>query len=151
LENEPAAARHAWALFLTAHAVLIDRVEAGLREAGMPELAWYDVLWALENAEGGKLRMHELAQRIVLTRSNLSRLVDRLELAGLVRREACADDRRGNYCVVTAAGREMRRRIWPVYRKEIDGWFGRHIHPDEARILADCFTRILARAGADGA
>lgn len=149
--SERAAARHAWALFLTAHAVLIDRVEAGLREAGLPELAWYDVLWALESAGGGRLRMHELAERIVLTRSNLSRLVDRLERAGLVRREDCADDRRGHYSVLTEDGRKMRRAMWPVYRRQIDVLFARHIDEAEARVIAECLTRVLTRARADRA
>lgn len=148
LGSEPTAARHAWALFLTAHARLVERVETALREAGLPELAWYDVLWALENAEGGKLRMHELAERIVLTRSNLSRLIDRLESAGLVCREACANDRRGHYCVVSEAGRTMRKRMWPVYRKQIDRLFARHVDDAEARVIADCLTRVLARAAA---
>jgi DNA-binding MarR family transcriptional regulator len=144
-----AAARHAWALFLTAHAVLIDRVEAALRRAGLPELAWYDVLWALENADRGKLRMHELAERIVLTRSNLSRLVDRLERAGLVRREACVDDGRGHYAVIAEPGLAMRKKMWPVYRAEIDRVFARHVDPAEAQVVADCLTRILAQAKAD--
>src|SRR6266853_289474 len=73
---------HAWAVLLTAHATLIEKIETALSEAKLPPLAWYDVLRELEKAEGGKLRMHELARRIVLSRSNLTRLADRLEIMG---------------------------------------------------------------------
>ena len=88
----------AWRLFLVAHAVLLERIESQLRRAGLPPLAWYDVLWELEKATDRKLRMHELATRIVLSRSNLTRLADRLESAKLICREECANDRRGLLC-----------------------------------------------------
>ena len=65
-------ARHAWAVFLTAHAMLVEAVEARLAKAVLPPLAWYDVLWALERAGDGRRRMHELADRVVLSRSNLT-------------------------------------------------------------------------------
>lgn len=137
-----ASQRHAWAVFLLAHARLIERVEAALQAAGLPALAWYDVLWALENGPEGKLRMHELAERIVLSRSNLSRLADRLEKAGLIRREACDADRRGAYCALSDKGREMRKTMWPVYRAEIDRLFGRYLTDAQARIIGDCLERI---------
>jgi len=60
-------ARHAWAVFLTAHAVLVGAVEARLAKAGLPPLAWYDLLWALERAGDGRRRMHELADLVVLS------------------------------------------------------------------------------------
>lgn len=143
------ARRHAWALLLKAHARLLDRVETTLQEAGLPPLAWYDLLWALETAPEGKVRMSELAERVVLSRSNLSRLADRLEHAGFVRREACAGDRRGYYCAITDAGREMRSRMWPTYRREIDRLFGRHITDAEARTLDKCLERVATRAAAN--
>src|SRR2546430_3350950 len=88
-------ARHAWAVFLTAHAVLVDAVEARLAKARLPPLAWYDLLWALERAGDGRRRMHELADLVVLSRSNLTRLVARLANAPLVRPARSADHRRG--------------------------------------------------------
>src|SRR5262245_18253456 len=105
---------HAWALLLAAHATLVEKIEAALAEAGLPPLAWYDVLWELEKAEVGKLRMHELARRIVLSRSNLTRLADRLESAGLIAREDTPSDRRGYHCAITRAGLAMRKKMWPV-------------------------------------
>jgi len=133
----------AWALLLTAHAALVGEIEAALAAADLPPLAWYGVLWELEKAADGKLRMHELARRVVLSRSNLSRLADRLENAGLVERRDSADDGRGWDLVLTRAGRTMRRKMWPVYEAEIDRVFGRHVSADEARTIGDALARAV--------
>ena len=114
-----------------------------LASADLPALAWYDVLWELEQAPERKLRMHELAQRIVLSRSNLTRLADRLESAGLLAREACPNDRRGNFCVVTDVGRAMRKKMWPVYRDQIKVLFSDRIDDKQAKVMGDGLTAIL--------
>lgn len=136
---------HAWAVLLTAHATLIERVEAALAAAGLPALAWYDALWELEKA-GGRLRMRELARRVVLSKSNLSRLADRLEDAGLVERADAADDRRGYDLVLTRAGRAMRRRMWPLYEAQIEALFSRHVTAEEARVVAEALGRTVKAA-----
>jgi DNA-binding MarR family transcriptional regulator len=136
----------AWALFLLTHTILLERIEAVLDEAGLPPLAWYDVLWELEKSEEGRLRMHELADRIVLSRSNLTRLADRLERAGLIRREDCRDDRRGAYCAITPQGREMRRKMWPVYCEQIDALFASYLTSAAARQMADSFAEMVRAA-----
>jgi DNA-binding MarR family transcriptional regulator len=133
-----------WALFLTAHAVLVEEIEARLAEAGLPQLSWYDVLWALERAEDHRLRMSELADMTVVSRSNLTRLVDRLENAGLVERERVEEDRRGAFAVVNAEGRAMRRKMWPVYSAAIKALFEDHIGSREAAQMGDTLRRILA-------
>ena len=132
-----------WALFLTAHAVLVEEIEVRLANAGLPPLAWYDVLWALERAGSRRLRMRELADMTVISRSNLTRLVDRLETAGLVERERAEDDRRGAFAVVTAEGRTMRRKMWPVYSAAIKELFEDHIAKREAAQMGDTLRRIL--------
>lgn len=134
---------HAWALLLAAHATLVERVEAALTAAGLPPLEWYDVLWELEKAAGGRLRMHDLARRVVLSRSNLTRLADRLAGEHLIVREACPEDRRGAYCAITPAGRELRRRMWPVYREAIDARFARHVSEREAGAIGAALERVL--------
>jgi len=143
------AARHAWAALLTVHARLVDRVEAALQDAGLPPLAWYDVLWSLETVDDGRLRMNELAARVVLSKSNVSRLADRMETAGLIRREPFPGDRRGYYCAITDEGRAMRRRMWPVYRRAIDRLFGRHVTEAEARAIGACLERVAMAARED--
>lgn len=137
---------HAWALLLAAHAAVIERVEEAFAGNHLPPLAWYDVLWELEKAAAGRLRMHELAKRVVITRSNLSRLIDRLEAAALIAREPCPDDRRGAYAVLTSAGRAMRKKMWPVYSEQIDTVFASRITDTEAKQLAASFRKLLAAA-----
>jgi DNA-binding MarR family transcriptional regulator len=137
---------HAWAVLLAAHATLVERIEAALAEAKLPPLSWYDVLWELEKAEGGKLRMHELARRIVLSRSNLTRLADRLETAKLIEREDTPHDRRGYHCVITRAGLAMRKKMWPVYRAEIERLFSRHVTVEEARVIGEALARTVKAA-----
>lgn len=132
-----------WPLFLTAHAVLVERVETRLAEAGLPPLAWYDVLWAIEHAEGGRVRLSDLAERIVLSRSNMTRLIDRLEQAGLVRRERSKEDGRGSYAILTPAGKALRVKMWPVYKAAISTLFETHLQPAEARVMNLVLRRIL--------
>jgi DNA-binding MarR family transcriptional regulator len=134
---------HAWAVLLTAHATLVEKIEEALAEADLPPLAWYDVLWELEKAPEGKLRMHELARRVVLTRSNLTRLADRLESAKLIERADTPHDRRGYDCVITRAGLAMRKKMWPVYKTEIERLFSRHINVEEARVVGDALSRAV--------
>jgi DNA-binding MarR family transcriptional regulator len=87
-----------------------------------------------------------LAQKVVLSRSNLTRLVDRLAEAGLVSRERSEDDRRGAYAVLTEAGREMRRRMWPVYEAGIRQLFEGRLSEAEAETLGAALRRLLAAA-----
>ncbi|MBA3365996.1 MAG: MarR family transcriptional regulator [Actinobacteria bacterium] len=137
----------AWRAFLNAHAATTEHVEAALAAADLPPLAWYDVLWPLYDAR--RLRMGELATRVVtISRSGLTRLVDRVEAAGLVRREACDHDRRGTDLVLTAAGKAMLRRMWPVYARVIEERFVAVIGRREAEELADTLGRVGARAPA---
>ena len=134
-----------WALFLTAYAVLVAEMEARLASQGLPPLGWYDVLWALERADDQRLRMNELAAQVVLSRSNLTRLVDRLEQAGLVERQRSEDDRRGAFAVLTAAGKSMRKRMWPVYQTAIRELFEENITDTEAASMDKALRRVLER------
>ena len=135
-----------WPLFLTAHAVLVERIESRLVQAGLPPLAWYDVLWGLERAPGQRLRMSELADKVVLSRSNLTRLVDRLEDAGLVERERSEEDRRGAYAVLTASGKAVRKSMWPVYAQGIKDLFESQLGDEEAATMGATLRRLLATA-----
>jgi len=137
---------HAWAVLLTAHATLVEKIEEALAEADLPPLAWYDVLWELEKAPEGKLRMHELARRVVLTRSNLTRLADRLERAKLIERADTPHDRRGYDCVITRAGLVMRKKMWPEYKAQIERQFSRHVSVEEARVIGDALARAVKEA-----
>jgi DNA-binding MarR family transcriptional regulator len=135
-----------WALFLTTHAVLVERIEERLAQAGLPALGWYDVLWALERADDQRARMSELADKVVLSRSNLTRLVDRLEDAKLVARERSEEDRRGAYAVLTEKGKVMRKQMWPVYQTAIRDLFEKAISDDEAEVVGAVLRRMLDTA-----
>jgi DNA-binding MarR family transcriptional regulator len=146
MAKDPDPKSHAWAVLRAAHATLVEKIEARLAAAKLPPLAWYDVLWELEKADGGKLRMHELARRVVLSRSNLTRLADRLEHAKLIEREDTPHDRRGYHCVITPAGLAMRKKMWPVYKAEIERLFSRHVTVDEAHVIGDALGRAVETA-----
>lgn len=109
----------AWRAFLRAHSTMLRRIARDLDAAGLPPLTWYDVLAAVRDAPEGKLKQTELAERVLLSHSGLSRLLDRIERKGLVRRVACPGDRRSFHIELTEAGAEMLHRMWPVYAQGI--------------------------------
>lgn len=133
----------AWINLLRSHARLLDRINKQVTAGGEIPLEWYDVLLSLENAPDHRLRMSELAEAILLSRSGLTRLVDRLEKAGMLRREAVPTDRRGAYAVLTPEGEAVRRRTWPIYRHAITQHFARRLSEAEAETLADLLLRAL--------
>lgn len=137
----------AWRALLSAHAAAVERIERGLLEAGLPPLGWYDVLLELSAAPGCRLRMHELARVVVLSRSGLTRLVDRLEKAGLLRRKPDPEDGRGSFAVLTDDGARLREKMWPVYAEGIAKHFGAHISDEEAEVLIQALGRVRAAAG----
>jgi DNA-binding MarR family transcriptional regulator len=88
--------------------------------------------------------MHELARAVVLSRSGLTRLVDRLEKAGLLRREPDPADRRGSFAVLTDEGAAMRERMWPIYAQGIAEHFGDALDDEEAKTLTRALERVIA-------
>jgi DNA-binding MarR family transcriptional regulator len=132
----------AWRALLTTQARAVEAIERDLAAADLVPLTWYDVLVALWEAPDHRLRLHELAREVVLSRSGLTRLVDRLEAAGLLRRESCADDRRGAFAVLTPEGRAAQLKAWPIYARGISAHFGRHLSDTEATILATALGRV---------
>jgi DNA-binding MarR family transcriptional regulator len=137
-----------WRAFLNAHAALIQRIETDLKAHGLPPLSWYDVLWPLRRAEDRRLRMNELAREVVLSRTGLVRLVDRIEAAGLLRREPVPEDGRGSYVVITSEGTATLRRMWPVYRRHIQHDFLEPLGAEATR-LRTALERIAEQRPAD--
>jgi DNA-binding MarR family transcriptional regulator len=138
----------AYRAFITAHAEIISRLERDLAAAEVIPLTWYDVLLELYEAPGRRLRLRDLARAVVLSRSGLTRTVDRLEAAGLLRREPDPTDRRGAFAALTDEGVAEMRRAWPVYARGIVEYFSRHLADDEARLLAAILERIRDAARA---
>lgn len=136
----------AWRAFLNAHAALIDRIEREMAAAGVLPLGSYDVLVALLEAPDHRLRLHELASHIVLSRSTLTRVLDRLEREGLLVRERAPTDRRGTYAVLTDRGRKALSQAWPVYARGIQAHFAAHLTDPEVRVLTKALERVNAAA-----
>ena len=112
-----------WRAFLRAHSTMLRTISRDLEEAGLPPLTWYDVLAALRDAPDGQLRQVELAERVLLSHSGLSRLLDRIVKQGLVERRLCESDRRAFFVALTDEGRDMLEKMWPVYAKGIAAEF----------------------------
>jgi DNA-binding MarR family transcriptional regulator len=126
---------------------MLRRVEDALAAAELPPLSWYDVLWPLYRAPKRTLRAGELAESVVtISRSGLTRLVDRIEAAGLLRRQPSADDRRGTEIVLTREGAAMLRKMWPVYAAEIQASFVDVLGDDEAAALRNSLDRVHTAA-----
>jgi DNA-binding MarR family transcriptional regulator len=136
----------AWAVLLRTHAALVSRLERELEEARRLPLAWYDVLLELNAAEGRRLRMQELGNRVVLSRSRVSRIVDEMERGGLVRREPDPADRRGSYAVLADAGRSALHAAAPVYLRGIAEHFTSHLSDAELQTVHDALTKVLKAA-----
>ena len=122
----------AWRTFLSAHALMLRRIEAALAAEGLPPLGWYDVLWAVQRSPERRLRVGELADAVVLSPTGMSRMVERLVQAGMLTREAVPGDRRGAYAAITDAGVETLRRMWPVYARVVRESFEPHVEEPEA-------------------
>jgi DNA-binding MarR family transcriptional regulator len=139
-----------WRRFLEAHAVVVGALETELDAArGLP-LAWYDVLVALHEAPGRRLRMQDLAARVLFSRSGVTRLVDRMEAAGYVTRERCEDDRRGTFAVLAPAGAKCLRDATGVHLRGVRDHFDRHLDDDDIAALDLALAKILAAESGDG-
>ena len=103
---------------------LLDKVEEGLKGAGLPSLDWYHVLHEVDRAARGRLRQSRVQDRTQLAQYNVCRLVDRLERDGLVERHQCQQDGRNNVVLITAKGRALRRQMWSVYSTAIEAHVG---------------------------
>ncbi len=134
-----------WATLFKTYRSLLDGAEKKLKQAGLPPLSWYDVLWEVYREPGRRLRQYEIGERILLSKYNLSRLLDRLEGQNLIVKEPCARDKRGYYISITAAGIEMLDNIWQVYREIIHDNFARLYSPQETEQLHELLQRVLDR------
>lgn len=131
----------AWQSIRATHQILSDRIGQELSEAGLPELAWHDVLARLDNSPE-PLRPRDLLCRVGVTKSGLTRLLDRIEAAGLIERRSCPSDRRGTWLAMTAEGANTLAAMKPIR----DGAFSEHlageVTPEEAENLAEVLDRV---------
>jgi DNA-binding MarR family transcriptional regulator len=137
----PTDAERTWAAVLRLHAAVLPRLDRAVtRESGIP-LAWYDVLLELREA-GGRLTMGQLGERVVLSRTRVSRLVDELAAAGLVGREPNPDDGRSAYAVLTAEGKRRFLAAARVYLPAIEREFAA-VDATQLAAVADGLESVL--------
>src|SRR3954471_14746709 len=133
----------AWRGLLRVHAQLSKALDAQLlAEHGLP-LTSYEVLMYLSDSDGGRMRMHDLASSVLLSRSGLTRLIDRLEREGFIRRESCETDGRGAFAVLTGPGRE---KLDAARRTHLDGvrrHFLEHLSDAELDGLGELWDKVL--------
>jgi DNA-binding MarR family transcriptional regulator len=135
----------AWAALLQVHAELVPRLDQALQQAAGLPLSWYDVLLELAAGPGRRLTMGELAQRVVLSRTRVSRIVDELVAAGLVRREGNPDDGRSAFAVLTADGLARYRAAAPHYLASIEREFASALTDGELGAVAAALRKVLAQ------
>jgi DNA-binding MarR family transcriptional regulator len=135
----------AWRLYLESTLALVDILEAELeRDAGIP-LRWYDILVQLEETPDG-IRMNELAERILYSKSGFTRVVDRMEEAALVRRVRPANDRRSILVVLTDHGRTTMEQARRHHRHAIEEHFSRHLADTDIKALTRAFEKLSTHA-----
>jgi DNA-binding MarR family transcriptional regulator len=133
----------AWRTFLTAYATIIRRLETELEDQESLALSDLDVLIQLHRA-GGTLRMRDLAERALLSRSGMTRRVDRLEADGYIVRTACDTDRRGSFAQLTDTGRERLLSALPSHVRGIETHFVAKLSTGELEFVRSTLSKILA-------
>lgn len=135
----------AWIALMRAQRRALGRVEGALKAAGLPPLAWYDVLLELRRKPDG-LRPSALEAALLLEQYNVSRLIDRLTAAALVARRPDPEDGRARLLSLTQAGEAMQEAMWPVYRDAVEAAFGAPLSPADARALTSLLGRVAPPA-----
>ena len=138
------AAQAAWQAFLRAHTLVVRALERELMATQHLPLAEYDVLVQLSAAPDGRLRMAQLADRVLLSRSGLTRLVERLEAGGLVRREVCPSDARGAFAVLTETGSSRLRAASRDHLRSVGAHFGDVLDSESMDHLRTALEQVAA-------
>ncbi len=132
----------AWQQLLLCESRIVRLVEREFEVRGLVPFIFYDILLQLRYAPDQAKRFRDITPEVVLSRSALSRCIDRMAALGLVKKLDCADDPRGLIIRITVAGKKELKRAWPIYREQIEKLFGRHFKATELDFLADRFAQI---------
>lgn len=133
----------AWIALNRAQRYVLEAIEAELKSAGLPPLAWYDVMLELWREPGGRLRQADLERRMLFPQYGVSRLVDRLEREKLVHRERCDDDGRAYWVAISDKGLDLRQRMWPIYAAAIQRHLGEKLSDQEAARIAEGLRKLV--------
>jgi DNA-binding MarR family transcriptional regulator len=150
LSRQAAPALDAWARLLRGHAAITRALSAELEAEHCLTINDYEALFLLSRAEEGRLRRVDLAERLLLTASGVTRLLDGLERAGLVERGFCASDRRVTYAVLTEAGRARLEEASASHLAGVRAFLEERFSGDELDQLAELLGRLPEAAGTTG-
>lgn len=138
----------AWRGLLHVHATLVKALDAEMAAAHGIGITAYEVLLHLADAPEHRMRMYDLASSVLLSRSGLTRLVDRLERDGLLERESCQSDARGAFAVLTDAGRRKLEAARPTHLAGVRRHFLDALSPEEQELLGDAWDKVLPAGAA---
>ncbi|MBB4040036.1 DNA-binding MarR family transcriptional regulator [Microvirga flocculans] len=133
----------AWGRLIRAERTVVGRIEAELKSAGFPSLHWYDVLLELKRGPEGRLTPREIEEAVLFEQYNLSRLLDRMEGEGLVRRIPYPGDRRRQLVEITDAGRALQERMWSVYGAALNRFICAKLTDKEAGQLSTLLLKLI--------
>jgi DNA-binding MarR family transcriptional regulator len=134
--------REAWIALARTHAAVRGRLEEALTAAGLPPMAWLEVLIQLSRAPGQRMKMGDLAEALVITRGGLTKPVDRLIKAGLLERTFCETDRRVSYATLLPAGAELLEEMRPIAGGELEAAFSANLTTAQAEQLRELLDRV---------
>ena len=121
---------------------ILKQIDERLKAQGLRPLAWYDVLLELHKSPRGQLRCKAICERILLSKSNVSRLIDRLEVEELVARQPSDDDGRGICAKITPKGEQLLQETWPVYKRGVHDLFTSKLTPEELATLKGLLEKL---------
>lgn len=133
--NETYKPCQAWARLMRVSGKLLLDIESDLKTANLPPLAWYDVLLEVRNAQPQWLRPVDIQEKMLIQQYNISRLIERLVKENYVERKSCDCDKRGQYIVLKADGKNILEKMWPIYKAAIDKHFGNKLDAKEIETL----------------
>jgi DNA-binding MarR family transcriptional regulator len=133
----------AWGRLIRAERTVVGRIEAELKSAGFPSLHWYDVLLELKRGPEGRLTPREIEAAGLFEQYNLSRLLDRMEAEGLVRRIPYPGDKRRQLVEITEEGRALQARMWGVYGAAINRFISAKLTDKEAGQLSGLLLKLI--------
>lgn len=136
----------AWRAFYQANSALTGLLERELEERSGLSLSQFEVLTYLGSSPDGRMRMQDLARSVLLSKSGVTRLVDRLAREGLVERAACESDRRVTYAAMTPKGADALALAEPVHRLAVEKHFAASLTEEEARVLAVALLKVFRHA-----
>jgi len=137
-------ADQSWGWLLFAHAKVLNALEADLLEQHDLPLIWFDLLNRLREAPEQRMRMNDLKDASLFTKSGITRLIDRIETAGFVTRVRSSQDRRGVYVAITRAGNDKINQVWPDHVTSVWKHYGQYLDADDIDAIETASRKILA-------